>query len=538
MPLKPSSMMSPSTQNPPSDLHTILKNIDMLLHQMRCTVNGVSEQLLAITVAVECITLTMKLRTTLQRWQVYLPFHECRDVDFAFWVDYLTSIHKDLNGQQMRPAGAAGPTYYPSHAFFLDLLEKEKPKPETADGDEGTGSLPLFALRYDETELQKDVMEYVSRSDEQISRLSILSEAREQEWQTNVNKRAMSILRNQYADHLHMVLRKDMSRHQVETEVLPKVRACLNAVVDQPDMIYCLDMAIDNLIDVMRQIDNLFATDKSSLQYMCLSLRLYHRHCPGIQAEATRKVRRWSTEWSSRWRKQRAIEKRDQLVAELRQRYGELRIADYIDIERPNPFADFEFGHFLFASRHDLEIDNVRNLFRSCFLIQQLNLLIDPAGAEADIAATQLGGRRREIYQKLNVLINQAKWQNGMTAQQVRHCFDHLLLKPTSTTPPPTGGSTAVGDVFWQLLTSRRNCGDGLRSLKLTWLNLVGYFREREYLSGGSLALCRHFFPEDTPEGKGNHADHNAVSKGARDQAGNDFHDLAQSLDAMLASDS
>ena len=521
--------MSQPRQTVSSDLLTVLQNIDVLVCQMRRSLNGVSERLLAMTVAVECITLTMKLRATLQRWQVYLPFHECRDVDFAFWIKYLTGIRKSLNTRQRRLVGISEQAYYPSHAFCLDLLENGDFEAETGGGSSQSDK-PLFALCHDETDLQKDVMEYVLRKDELINRLSALSETADRRWQTCVSKRAMSMLRNQYAGHLHMVLRNNMSRYQVETEVLPKVRANLNAVVDQTGMDYCLDMALDNLTDIMRQIDNLFSSDKSRQQFLRLSLRLYYRHCPDDLAEASRRVHRWSSEWPDRKRKQWAVEKRDQLVATLRQRHHEQRITDYIDIERPAPLTDFEFGHFLFACRHELEIASVKSLFQDCLLIQQLNRLIDPASAEADTSAARLVDHRRVIYQRLCTLVSQAEWQGGMTAERVRHCFDRLLLKP----PSAADGQADIGETFWKLLTHRRNCEDGLRSLKITWLNLVGYFRSRNFLRGGSPALCRHFFPDGTLEGKGNNADYNAVSKGARNDVGNDFYDLVLVLDKQL----
>ena len=522
--------MSQSPQANRSDLLIILQNLDALLHQMRSSVNAVSGQLLTMAAAVECVTLTMKLRATLDRWQVYLPFHEFRDVDFSHWVQYLTAIHHSLDSRQSIQTGAYDYEYYPDYPFCLDLLDALKPgaRPmaeQAADDRDGQGSLPLFAPRYAGSELETDVMEYVLRVDEQMGYLGSFSDDEELEWHTRIDKRAMSMLRKQYADHLRLLFRKSPP-NLVEQEILPKSRAYLNAIIGQPAMAYCLDMALDTLLDVMRQIDNLFSTDKSSQQYLRLSLRLYYRHCPDARQKAISRVHRWASEWPERKRQLWAMEKRDQIAAALRQRYGTLRISDYIDIERPCPLTEFEFGHFLFASRHQLETDSVRILFQDCFLIQQLNHLIDPAGAAADIEAGQLSPHRKQTYQRLVELIRLAEWQGGMTSEQVQHCLADLLLKPETPSD--------ISETFWILLTARRNCGDDFRSLKLTWLNLVGYFRSRGFLKGGSPALCRHFFPDGTPEGKGNNADYNAVSKGARNDVGNDFHDLVLVLDKQL----
>lgn len=506
--------MSQSFQASRTDLRIVLDNIDVLLCQMRSSVNVVSRQLLAMAAAVECVTLSQKLRVTLQRWQVYLPFHECRDVNFKHWVRHLATIRKTLDSCQ----------YYPNHSFCLDLLDFDAAE----DGDETVAdSLPVFAPRYGESELQTDVREYVSRVDEQMNSLAQLSEDEEQEWRTNINKQAMSVLHKQYADHLYMVSRYDKSRHLVETEVLPKVRNYLNAVVGQPVMDYCLDMALDTLLYILRQMDQMFSADKSNQQFLRLSFRLYYRHCPDALQEANSIVHRWAAEWPRRGRKQRAIEKRDQLIEGLRQQYGTLGIADYIEIYRPEPLADPEFGHFLFASRHKLEIEHVKSLFQDCFLIQELNQLIDPAGAEADISVSRLDQNRKHIFQRLVELIRRAEWQGGMTSEHVQQCLARLLLK---SAPSTKEGQTDIDKIFWRLLTNRRNCEEEFRSLKLTWLNLVGYFRSRGFLKGGSLTLCRYFFPND----ERNDDDHNAVNKGAGDRAGNDFHDLIQALDDML----
>lgn len=521
--------MDKPPQIPKTDLRIVLENIDSLLRMMRCSVNAVSGQLLAMTAAVECITLTQKLRQTLQRWQVYLPFHESRDVNFKVWVDYLSRIHKSLNSRQSVLTGAPDYEYYPDIPFCMDLIDilgKElEPEDEKLEKNpEDSQYMSIFAPRYAESELQRDVEEYVGRVTELVDSISIMSDDDEQELRTRINKQAMSALRRQYAGHLHMLFRKQMSRQLVEQELLPKMRDYLNAVIEQPAMAYCLDMALDTLIDVMRQIDKFFSdNDMSSEQLLRLSMRLYYRYCPEVQTTTASMVHRWSTEWPIRKRKQRADEKRRQLFDGLSNKYGALGLNDYIDIDRPSPLTDYEFGRFLFANRHNLETEDVKSLFHDCFLIQQLNRLIDPAGTEADINAARLDHERKEIYNHLSELVRKAQWQGGMTAERIHHCFGQLLINQPS-------------EIFWSLLTSRRNCNEEFRSLKLTWLNLVGYFRSRDYLKGGSLTLCRYFFPDNTDEGKNNYADHNAVNKGAGDRAGNDFHELIKMLDRYLKS--
>lgn len=511
-----------------TDLKTVLQHVDDLLSLMRLSLNAVSGQLLAMVTAIECMTLSQKLQQTLKRWRVYLPFHEASDVNFKTWIARLSHVHKGLNNQFANAQEDSGEDYSPDAPFnidFVELIGDGLTAPDT--DDDGTGSTgfsqPVYAPRYADSELDTDVREYVARLEDLLKCIHSLSDDEEQEWRSRIDRKAMSMLRRQYADYLRFVCisRNQLSARQVEQTVLPKVRAYLDAVIEQPAMAYVLDMALSTLIDTLRQIDEMICNDISEQQLQRLTLRLYYRHCPDAVATAEKDVHRWATEWPGRRLKERAIEKRAQMIASLGQRCTQAAIADYIDTEHPSPLTDAEFGRFLFAMRHHLTTDDVKGIFKDCFRIQQLNRLIDPEGTEADIRALMLDAERKHAYDRLCELIRQGDWQNGMTAERIHQLLSHLLI-------------THPSEAFWHLLTRRPRCSGEFKSLKLTWLNLVGYFRGRGYLKGGSLTLCRHFFPDGTIEGMDNSADYNAVGKGSRNDAGNDFCEVVKLLDQLL----
>lgn len=528
---------------PRSDLQTVLLHIDAVLQQMRRSVNTVSEQLMAMAAAVECITLSLKLQQTLSRWKVYLPFKECGDVDFKWWVNYLSDIHKKLNSSQTENSESPDFFYYPDAPFSLDfssfldrLVSTDKDEPTDGEGagkQDTVAHLPLYEPRYAESELDTDVKEYVARIDEQLEYIRSLSDDDEQDWRDNIDQRAMAVLRRQYTDYLRFILTNhdQHTPHEYEKNVVPKVKNYINAIVNEASMAYCLDMALSTLIDSLRQIDELLNNEISEQQHLRLSLRLYYRYSPDVQETAKRDAHHWVNEWPLRKRQERAHEKLEKLKATMRRLFGEYQLEDFIDLDHPCPFTDPEFGRFLFVNRSLLSIDDVRHIFLGCFRIQQVNNILDPRAEEKDIAATRLSKERRLLYGRLKELVVQANWQK-VTANDVLDCFAELLL------PQPGREATeekmAVSESFWKLLTHRRGCEAGFRSLKLTWLNLVGYFLSRGVLKGKSYTLCYQFFPEDTPEGKDNEDDYKHVNRGVDHRAPNDFCDLRLVLDKML----
>lgn len=528
--------MEQSSQQKPTDIEVMLQHIDELLKLTRCSVNTTSGQLIAVATAVECISLSQKLQRMLDRWQVYLPFREAHDVNFKRWVARLSAAHKSLD------SGVIDLPEVPYILDYIDLLDARTAvvgETESDDTDECSERLAIYAPRYAPTELQADVREYVARQDEQIERISQFSAEEEQEWSDLIDRQNLLILRQQYTDYLRLIYtsRSLYSPQRYQEEVVPKAVNYLKTVANQPVMAYCLDMALSTLLDVLRQIDDLFSsTDLTSQQLQRLSLRLYFRHCPDADRLAAQEVHQWSMAWPARYRRDYALDKRAQLIDGLRQRYANPALHRYINIERPCPLSDPELGRFLFAGRLQFGIDDVKVLFTDSFLILHLNRLIDPEAAQADISAVGLSPQRKQVYARLKELVRQARWRHGMTSERVLSAFAQLLL-PSQTGAPADGtsaGTADMTDLFWNLLTIRRGCETGFRSLKLTWLNLVGYFISRGVLSGGNKSLCEQFFPSGSTEGRNNDNDRNHINKGADHRAPYDFQELRPVLDRLL----
>ena len=84
--------------------------------------------------------------------------------------------------------------------------------------------------------------------------------------------------------------------------------------------------------------------------------------------------------------------------------------------------------------------------------------------------------------------------------------MDELLARSTEEAikamHKALGIGTALGDPnleklsqeLWSLLKKRRNCNED-KSLKVIWLNMVGYWKSKGLISGTSPTLAKHFFP-------------------------------------------
>ncbi|GEM_PF-5139001 len=453
-----------------TDLEVRLRTLLSLVNCVCDSMNTITMQTLSVGIATEAMTLTLKLQSMLSRWHVYLPFHECIGVDFRVW-------------------------------------------------------LTLF---------EKDVRDHVKQVNEVVASVRSMSGESDKACRAR-DYQALNVFHENYVVYLSEKLKdsSSVSDMELEMKIKPWIDTCFKMLGQQPFMAYSLDMALECLIDALQQIDDFFSSEFSEEQFRCLSHRLYHRLCPSARKDAKQEIHCLKNSWPAHRCKERAQRTRAELIEEVRQTYASLTLDDYIDIERPNPLEDVEFGRFLFVNRNQLTKDEVVSLFLDLYRIQALNCLIDPQGAEADLSAVTLNEERKVVYHRLKDLVQRAEWKEGMTADRVLHCFAQLLLPPSSQAKTPVIDSEYTA-MFWRLLLCRRGCEEDYRSLKITWLNLVGYFRSRRCLKGGSPTLCSHFFPNGTPEGRHNDRDYNAIGKGAGDRAGNDFHDLIGILDQLL----
>lgn len=94
------------------------------------------------------------------------------------------------------------------------------------------------------------------------------------------------------------------------------------------------------------------------------------------------------------------------------------------------------------------------------------------------------------IQQKLVELINRGDWQGVTTEQMKDRLWKALGLGELRLTQE----EFVLSNKLWALLRKRDN-QDDKGSLRLTWLNIVGWCVTNKLLSGASPKLCKDFFP-------------------------------------------
>lgn len=516
--------MKPSSSSKDSDLKTVLKNIETLLLWSRQCVNTVSCQLMETVAAIECATLSFKLQQLYKRWCIYLPFRESRDVDFNDWVKRFVNYRTSLNSAPSDKDDLKNLDFYPGDQYNLDfslLLE---------------GAEEIPTCLYAESEMKNDVAEYLDRYTTMMERIRLMDDDEAVKWRDNIDKESIDRLHKQYVDYLNFMYVSQDELEDFCQDWVPNANRFFDAITDQFSLCDCLDKALLDLIDDLRKIDHLLNDKISPDLYRRLSIRLYHQHCSTGREDAQREVDHWFAEWPNRKLRERAADKRKSIISGLEQRFGDKSLGDYIDLDRPAPLTEPEFGQFLFTNRTSLTYKDVKDLFLDCYRIRRLNHVIDPTMPDDEkTAVPRLSSERQKVYMRLKELVKQANWQKGLTPETVMVSIDRML---NIRLDKATGGkdlpfTEADTSLLWKVLTKRRN-KDEMSSLKLTWLNLVGYFLNRGALKGVGHDLCYEFFPEGTDEGRGNEIDYNAVSKGERGEAFKGFERITAALDQML----
>lgn len=150
-------------------------------------------------------------------------------------------------------------------------------------------------------------------------------------------------------------------------------------------------------------------------------------------------------------------------------------------------------------------------MVKCCTMIEDLNRFIDPnlqlKKRKSQAQGRELDNEEKAIVKTLLSLADKGDWRGGATADSIKLGINRMLgvgfhldaeMQPLS-------------DALWKLLKERRNC-DADKSLMVTWLNIVGWCVAHRYLSGGSPALCKTFFPRCGQD------DYKAIDKGKAGQ--------------------
>ena len=139
----------------------------------------------------------------------------------------------------------------------------------------------------------------------------------------------------------------------------------------------------------------------------------------------------------------------------------------------------------------------------------------------------QLVGHDQWIVNKLTELVCRGYWQQGLTEENVLSgLFKALALEE----PGLNTKEMELSNKLWAMLRERRG-QEKEDSLKITWLNIVGYCLRHEMLKGPATKLCKEFYPNAKVD------DYKSINKGKKANERDDlkcFVEIEPLLDTYL----
>lgn len=127
------------------------------------------------------------------------------------------------------------------------------------------------------------------------------------------------------------------------------------------------------------------------------------------------------------------------------------------------------------------------------------------------------------IVSKLEELVARGWWQKGLTGDDVTLGLRKALALEA---PGMNAEEMALSIKLWELLRKRR--GQDLEdSVRITWLNIVGYCLRHGMLKGASTKLCKEFYPHAGAD------DYKAINK-AKNRELSGFTEIEPLLDTYL----
>ncbi|MGM9674196.1 MAG: hypothetical protein ACI3X9_01840 [Bacteroidaceae bacterium] len=444
-----------------SCLENALENLGRMMDCYRRSLAEGTKDAMLLAVCREAITLLAKLRAMHKRWQVLLPFKEAADVDFAGWHKRVDEWSKELgrlNEAEEYP-DTAGTS--PDNLVLLDLVLHEEPEAVALPELEGEG-------------LDHRIGAFCKNMDHHI-RL----------WRRTVEHDDWDLLA---ADYLKNMRPTDPGTDEEQLHYII-TRHC-----HRGDTIYSAWTALTDLAHELKRIDAFFCSRIRPQQFTALALRLKHRYCLATIEDGHRELMRTYNTWQANKRKARAEAMKDGLKTMLISAAEGKDLMDYIDMDNPDLYGDACFGQYLFKHRHTLTVDTVRQTVKLCHQIAEINRMLDPKGTARKKKEAALGRetteRERTILGLLKELAAKGEWRGGATADSVVLGLGRMLGVGYMLEPD----MQPLSDLLWQMLKSRKGC-DADKSLRVTWLNIVGWCVKEELIAGGGPTLCEQFFP-------------------------------------------
>lgn len=507
-----------------SNMLTVLKNLERMFCAFRFCLNEDASKAVLFGMAIEAQTLALKLNTMFARWNRYLPFHEVIDVNFDDWQKKVSEWITILGGSQPEELDEKYLWLEGSNEYMLDLYSQTD-----AYDDDGkkVQRAPDFYVIDNKDDYQREMAAYMERVD------CLLEEMENEDtyiggWREEISTMGTHKLKDAFLhDRLmpFLTCSQDVEREKMEEVIRKEVTAYFDKLETFDDVQKCALVALCDLQNHLCDLHTIFTKALSNVQFIRLSNRIFYRNCLSDYRDGEAQINKWQNSWPEAKHKTNAQKKKDELKQGLKDcKYGQ-ELAEYIDLDAPNLFTDSSFGRFLFKNRHELKADDVKNIHKVCREINLLNELIGEKSDKSCMNAApirQLNEQEQQILDRLKVLIKKGDWQRISAENVVAGLEKALGMGPVFSDTKMVEMSNSL----WEQLKKRRGC-DADKSLMVSWLNIVGYCVKKGYLSGGSPALCKQFFPRSHAD------DYKAIDKGRTAEV-KSFRAILPLLDACL----
>ena len=507
-----------------SDMLTALQNLEQMFQVCRLCTNQVASDSVLMGMALEAQTLALKMKTMLARWNRYLPFHEVMDVKFDHWGQKVGEWIEALEPAPSEEMEAKYAWMEPCHEYMLDLYAQTDRT--HADGSMQERDPHFYTAGSDMETYHEQVSAYMARMKELRIRMKEEECAEEGVgWREEVSNMAGYTLMEAYVAQL-LKEHPRISESEFAAQMVTNIKADFGAWMSFGNTREIALLALHLLHEQLEGLQDLFCKELPAEMFIRLSHRLFTLHCVCSYNAGATQVNKWKNWWPEALQKQNAEAKKEELKKQLLgMPYGQ-ELQEYISLDAPNLFSSSNFGRFLFAKRHELLVRDVQYIHRVCHELNLLNRLIGHGGEEVQTHAApirQLDEAEQKILQAVMQLTRKACWVGIEKDEAVKAMHKALGMGEALACPE----LELLSQKLWALLKKRRGCTEEGKSLKVTWLNLVGYWRNKGLLSGTSPALTKHFFPFCGTK------DYTAIDKGSSLENLN-FSELTPLLDACF----
>lgn len=410
-----------------NDLQHSLLNLEFYVNGFLGAKVSHTRILESTALAIEAYWLQVKISKMRDRWQQLIPFHEACDVDFKAWAVKVGEWIKTLEESKLN---------VPDMKFMQDHYMAQ------------LGGEPLWKM--EGTNVATEMAHFHAAMNEMILTMMQTSAT----WYKQIEN--------------------DVMKHVGLSEVMAfTVERCTKE----------LRLLHDSLI----QIDNQLHEPINNLQFVRYSNRLWHRYCHEISHDVEREYIAWLNSTPSRLREQKAWEKKEDLIRQLREYKACEGMEDFVDYSFPD-FQDGGFGQFANCHRMTLEEEDIRFIYRICFLIVKLNEFLGlskPAQKEHVMDAAEL-----KILDRVEKLVRMSDWRGDWSSDRVMKGLKTAL----GLGAPLDEKWRGLSEQLWSQFKTGRS-SDAERSFQITWLSFVGWSVEHQLLSGKAPSLTKKYFP-------------------------------------------